>query len=150
MNAINYSCCRLATMESMVSFCSSFFSHSTRNCTPLTTICTSSTSLKPNRSSLLMSKVPSVEAVSTPPVEVSLRVLKQVQVQMLLQLILRVNMSSQVLLKVKLPTVEVSFENDCWSFYWELKLSFVNSWHVIISFWNVDLSRYFLLEIEIS
>uniref|UniRef100_A0A8C5BZS5 Uncharacterized protein n=1 Tax=Gadus morhua TaxID=8049 RepID=A0A8C5BZS5_GADMO len=46
---------------------SSFFSISTSSLTPSTTICTSSTSEKPRRSALEMSKVPPTAAVSTPP-----------------------------------------------------------------------------------
>uniref|UniRef100_A0A8C7I7V3 Uncharacterized protein n=1 Tax=Oncorhynchus kisutch TaxID=8019 RepID=A0A8C7I7V3_ONCKI len=43
------------------------FSISTRVLTPSTTICTSSTSEKPRRSALEMSKTPPTAAVSTPP-----------------------------------------------------------------------------------
>uniref|UniRef100_A0A4W4EVN1 Uncharacterized protein n=1 Tax=Electrophorus electricus TaxID=8005 RepID=A0A4W4EVN1_ELEEL len=46
---------------------SSRFSISTSSLTPSTTICTSSTSEKPNRSAFEMSKVPPTAAVSTPP-----------------------------------------------------------------------------------
>uniref|UniRef100_A0A8C2XDI4 Uncharacterized protein n=1 Tax=Cyclopterus lumpus TaxID=8103 RepID=A0A8C2XDI4_CYCLU len=46
---------------------SSFFSISTSSLTPSTTICTSSTSEKPSRSALEMSKTPPTAAVSTPP-----------------------------------------------------------------------------------
>uniref|UniRef100_A0A8C8BVE8 Uncharacterized protein n=1 Tax=Oncorhynchus tshawytscha TaxID=74940 RepID=A0A8C8BVE8_ONCTS len=45
------------------------FSISTRVLTPSTTICTSSTSEKPRRSALEMSKTPPTAAVSTPPEE---------------------------------------------------------------------------------
>uniref|UniRef100_A0A4W5PFK9 Uncharacterized protein n=1 Tax=Hucho hucho TaxID=62062 RepID=A0A4W5PFK9_9TELE len=51
---------------------SSFFSISTSSLTPSTTICTSSTSEKPRRSALEMSKVPPTAAVSTPP-EIDIR-----------------------------------------------------------------------------
>uniref|UniRef100_A0A672HJA8 Uncharacterized protein n=1 Tax=Salarias fasciatus TaxID=181472 RepID=A0A672HJA8_SALFA len=47
---------------------SSLFSISTSSLTPSTTICTSSTSEKPRRSALEMSKTPPTAAVSTPPV----------------------------------------------------------------------------------
>uniref|UniRef100_A0A6Q2Y3M9 Uncharacterized protein n=1 Tax=Esox lucius TaxID=8010 RepID=A0A6Q2Y3M9_ESOLU len=46
---------------------SSFFSISISSLTPSTTICTSSTSEKPRRSALEISKVPPTAAVSTPP-----------------------------------------------------------------------------------
>lgn len=48
--------------------CSSFFSISTRRSTPSMTSCTSSTSDLPSLSRLEMSNVPSLLAVSTPPV----------------------------------------------------------------------------------
>lgn len=48
---------------------SSRFSISISNLTPSTTICTSSTSEKPSRSALDMSKTPPTAAVSTPPYE---------------------------------------------------------------------------------
>uniref|UniRef100_A0A0E9WHT9 Uncharacterized protein n=1 Tax=Anguilla anguilla TaxID=7936 RepID=A0A0E9WHT9_ANGAN len=44
------------------------FSMSTSSLTPSTTICTNSTSEKPKRSALEMSKTPPTAAVSTPPV----------------------------------------------------------------------------------
>uniref|UniRef100_A0A4X2K869 Uncharacterized protein n=1 Tax=Vombatus ursinus TaxID=29139 RepID=A0A4X2K869_VOMUR len=47
--------------------CSKRFSISMSSFTPSTTICTSSTSEKPNRSALEMSKTPPTAAVSTPP-----------------------------------------------------------------------------------
>uniref|UniRef100_A0A8C0BMX8 Secreted protein n=1 Tax=Buteo japonicus TaxID=224669 RepID=A0A8C0BMX8_9AVES len=54
-------------MSSMGWFCSSFFSISTSSFTPSTTICTCSTSEKPRRSALEMSKTAPMAAVSTPP-----------------------------------------------------------------------------------
>uniref|UniRef100_A0AAY4B5Y8 Uncharacterized protein n=1 Tax=Denticeps clupeoides TaxID=299321 RepID=A0AAY4B5Y8_9TELE len=45
------------------------FSMSTSSWTPSTTICTSSTSEKPRRSALEMSKTPPTAAVSTPPAQ---------------------------------------------------------------------------------
>ncbi|TNN23708.1 hypothetical protein EYF80_066167 [Liparis tanakae] len=54
-------------MSSMDSPFSSFFSICTNSFTPSTTVCTSSTSEKPSRSALEMSKVPPTAAVSTPP-----------------------------------------------------------------------------------
>uniref|UniRef100_A0A8C0BPD8 Secreted protein n=1 Tax=Buteo japonicus TaxID=224669 RepID=A0A8C0BPD8_9AVES len=54
-------------MSSMAWFCSSFFSISTSSFTPSTTICTCSTSEKPKRSALEMSKTAPTAAVSTPP-----------------------------------------------------------------------------------
>uniref|UniRef100_A0A8B9QJ68 Uncharacterized protein n=1 Tax=Apteryx owenii TaxID=8824 RepID=A0A8B9QJ68_APTOW len=55
-------------MSSMDWFCSSFFSISTMSLTPSTTIWTCSTSEKPRRSALEMSKTEPTAAVSTPPV----------------------------------------------------------------------------------
>ncbi|KAG9336593.1 hypothetical protein JZ751_002940 [Albula glossodonta] len=49
------------------------FSISTINLTPSTTICTSSTSEKPKRSALEMSKTPPTAAVSTPPEKDSIK-----------------------------------------------------------------------------
>uniref|UniRef100_A0A3Q1GAZ0 Uncharacterized protein n=1 Tax=Acanthochromis polyacanthus TaxID=80966 RepID=A0A3Q1GAZ0_9TELE len=54
-------------MSSMLSPASRRFSMSTSRLTPSTTICTSSTSEKPRRSALEMSKTPPTAAVSTPP-----------------------------------------------------------------------------------
>uniref|UniRef100_A0A3Q1BN97 Uncharacterized protein n=1 Tax=Amphiprion ocellaris TaxID=80972 RepID=A0A3Q1BN97_AMPOC len=54
-------------MSSMLSPPSRRFSMSTSRLTPSTTICTSSTSEKPRRSALEMSKTPPTAAVSTPP-----------------------------------------------------------------------------------
>uniref|UniRef100_A0A3Q2X8M1 Uncharacterized protein n=1 Tax=Hippocampus comes TaxID=109280 RepID=A0A3Q2X8M1_HIPCM len=52
---------------------SSFFSMSTSSLTPSTTIWTSSTSEKPRRSALEMSKTPPTAAVSTPPARRTVR-----------------------------------------------------------------------------
>uniref|UniRef100_A0A4W6EJL5 Uncharacterized protein n=1 Tax=Lates calcarifer TaxID=8187 RepID=A0A4W6EJL5_LATCA len=54
-------------MSSMPSPASRRFSMSTSRLTPSTTIWTSSTSEKPRRSALEMSKTPPTAAVSTPP-----------------------------------------------------------------------------------
>uniref|UniRef100_A0A3Q0RM96 Uncharacterized protein n=1 Tax=Amphilophus citrinellus TaxID=61819 RepID=A0A3Q0RM96_AMPCI len=54
-------------MSSMLSPASRCFSMSTSRFTPSTTICTNSTSEKPRRSALEMSKTPPTAAVSTPP-----------------------------------------------------------------------------------
>uniref|UniRef100_A0A8D3CMW0 Uncharacterized protein n=1 Tax=Scophthalmus maximus TaxID=52904 RepID=A0A8D3CMW0_SCOMX len=54
-------------MSSMASPASRRFSMSTSRLTPSTTIWTSSTSEKPRRSALEMSKTPPTAAVSTPP-----------------------------------------------------------------------------------
>uniref|UniRef100_A0A3B4DCT1 Uncharacterized protein n=1 Tax=Pygocentrus nattereri TaxID=42514 RepID=A0A3B4DCT1_PYGNA len=50
------------------------FSISTSRPTPSTTICTSSTSEKPSRSALEMSKTPPTAAVSTPPGQRNIKV----------------------------------------------------------------------------
>uniref|UniRef100_A0A8C9V318 Uncharacterized protein n=1 Tax=Scleropages formosus TaxID=113540 RepID=A0A8C9V318_SCLFO len=57
-------------MSSIDSPFSSCFSISISKFTPSTTICTSSTSEKPSRSALEMSKTPPTAAVSTPPGEI--------------------------------------------------------------------------------
>uniref|UniRef100_A0A8C3P6T7 Uncharacterized protein n=1 Tax=Chrysemys picta bellii TaxID=8478 RepID=A0A8C3P6T7_CHRPI len=54
-------------MSSMAWPFSSFFSISTMSLTPSTTICTCSTSEKPRRSALEMSKTAPTASVSTPP-----------------------------------------------------------------------------------